>query len=83
MVPDEGVAAEAPVAPVAVPAIERRYTVAEVAEIAKLSTETVYEEIRRGLLRARRKRHSTRGYVVMEGELRRWLEDEFEEVPAQ
>ncbi len=67
---------------VAATAVERRYTVAEVAEMARVSQETVYADIRLGALRARRKRHATRGYVVLESELRRWLEDEFEEVPT-
>ena len=62
--------------------VERRYTVAQVAEIAMVSVEAVYADIRLGALKARRKRHASRGYVVLEGELRRWLEDEFEEVGA-
>lgn len=62
------------------PAVERRYTIAEVAEIACVSRETVYADIKLGALKARRKRHATRGYVVLESELKRWLEDEFEEV---
>ncbi len=61
---------------------ERRYTVAQVAEMSGLNAETVYEDIRRGALKARRKRRSTRGYTVLESELRRWLEDEFEDVVA-
>lgn len=64
------------------PAVERRYTIAEVAEIACVSRETVYADIKLGALKARRKRHATRGYVVLESELKRWLEDEFEEVPT-
>lgn len=70
---DEGVAA---------PAVERRYTIAEVAEMACVSRETVYADIKLGALKARRKRHATRGHVVLESELKRWLEDEFEEVPT-
>lgn len=64
------------------PAVERRYTIAEVAEMACVSRETVYADIKLGALKARRKRHATRGYVVLESELKRWLEDEFEEVPT-
>jgi hypothetical protein len=64
------------------PAVERRYTIAEVAEIACVSRETVYADIKLGALKARRKRHATRSYVVLESELKRWLEDEFEEVPT-
>lgn len=64
------------------PAVERRYTIAEMAEIACVSRETVYADIKLGALKARRKRHATRGYVVLESELKRWLEDEFEEVPT-
>lgn len=60
--------------------VERRYTVAEVAEAARVSADTVLRDIHAGVLKARRKRHASRGYVVLEGELRRWLEDEFEEV---
>lgn len=62
--------------------VERRYTIAEVAEMACVSRETVYADIKLGALKARRKRHATRGYVVLESELKRWLEDEFEEVPT-
>lgn len=65
------------------PAVERRYTIAEVAEMACVSRETVYADIKLGALKARRKRHATRGYVVLESELKRWLEDEFEEVVAR
>lgn len=68
--------------PEGLPPFERRYTVAQVAEIAMVSVEAVYADIRLGALKARRKRHASRGYVVLEGELRRWLEDEFEEVGA-
>lgn len=66
--------------PVAPAPIERRYTVAEVAEAARVSADTVLADIHAGVLKARRKRHATRGYTVLEDELRRWLEDEFEEV---
>ena len=50
--------------------------------MACVSRETVYADIKLGALKARRKRHATRGYVVLESELKRWLEDEFEEVPT-
>ena len=63
--------------------VERRYTVAQVAEMAMVSVETVYDDIKSGALRARRKCHATRGYVVLESELKRWLEDEFEDVVAR
>ena len=66
----------------AAPPFERRYTVAQVAEVAGVSVETVYADIGRGALKARRKRRATRGYVVMESELRRWLDEEFEDVVA-
>lgn len=78
----EGMEEEAARQPEGLPPFERRYTVAQVAEIAMVSVEAVYADIRLGALKARRKRHASRGYVVLEGELRRWLEDEFEEVVA-
>lgn len=62
---------------------ERRYTVAEVAAVCRLSEESVRRAIRSGELTAKRKRHARRTYVVTESELRRWLEDEFEEVVAR
>lgn len=65
------------------PPIERRYTVAEVAEVSRVSADTVLRDIQCGALKARKKRHASRGYVILEGELRRWLEDEFEEVPHE
>ncbi len=61
---------------------ERRYTVAEVAEVAEVSPKTVYADIRCGALKARRKRHASKGYTVAESELRRWLAEEFEDVPT-
>ncbi len=61
---------------------ERRYTIAEVAEVAEVSPKTVHADIRGGALKARRKRHASRGYTVTESELRRWLDEEFEDVPA-
>lgn len=70
------------VQPVAAAPVERRYTVAQVAEMAMVSVEAVYADIKVGALKARRKRHATRGYVVLESELMRWLEDEFEDVVA-
>lgn len=71
------------VQPVAAAPVERRYTVAQVAEMAMVSVEAVYADIKAGTLKARRKRHATRGYVVLESELMRWLEDEFEDVVAR
>lgn len=64
------------------PPFERRYTVAEVASVCRLSEESVRRAIRSGELAAKRKRHARRTYVVTESELRRWLEDEFEDVVA-
>lgn len=61
---------------------EKRYTVPEVARIACVSAETVRRDIRKGVLKARRKRHAAT-YVVPGGELRRWLDEEFEEVPGR
>ncbi len=64
------------------PPFERRYTVAQVAALAGVSPKAVYADIQRGALKARRKRHATKGYMVVESELRRWLDEEFEEVPV-